>query len=363
MWSFLCSQTKLAPTPQAAGTGPSSGAETRYIIIGDPTPDVSGEAMPQNHEVFTGYESDQSDNNPDDKDEPDHTDEYGPQNGDPANTPTSSHTKTPILVPFGIMERKRRHAAAEVAFPPLKRRKGETPIHIQRNGYKNKVEWIRREAMMALEKKINSNQSGFEGGLNGLQARRARAIQSYLHMLIQNNRQKTEASERAAEAQGFAAQWGGRQVHSWANLWIKDRKLPESRRGRHIKVFSLLEDPNISAKLRSYVRSNKWAIDPAKLADFSAKKMVPKTAEAYGTNLMKKEIPVGLKQYLELELFPQIHMKVVQGVSLSTARRWLHRQGFRFTEHCKALYFDGHERPDVVEYRQNNFVPQLKEYW
>ena len=90
--------------------------------------------------------------------------------------------------------------------------------------------------------------------------------------------------------------------------------------------------------------------------------MVAKVAETYGTNLMNKEIPLGLKKYLELELFPRIHMKATRGVSLSTARRWLHREGFRFTEHRKALYFDGHERPDVVEYRQNRFIPQIKEY-
>jgi len=52
-------------------------------------------------------------------------------------------------------------------------------------------------------------------------------------------------------------------------------------------------------------------IDPAKLADFTAQKMIPMVAKMYGTNLMKNELPEGLKQYLELELFPQIHMKAI----------------------------------------------------
>jgi hypothetical protein len=30
--------------------------------------------------------------------------------------------------------------------------------------------------------------------------------------------------------------------------------------------------------------------------------------------------------------------------------------------HKKGLYFDGHDRPDVVEYRQNVFLPAMKEY-
>ena len=181
-------------------------------------------------------------------------------------------------------------------------------------------------------------------------------------MLARNDQRRVDASERAAEAQGFAAKWGGRKVRAWAEAWINQGELPSSRRGRHIKIFTLLEDPEIRAELRLYVRSNKWAIDPAKLAEFTAQKMVPTVVKEYGTHLMTNAIPKGLKQYLELEFFPRVEMKVARGVSLRTARRWLHREGFRFTEHRKALYFDGHERPDVVEYRQNVFVPQMKRY-
>ena len=98
---------------------------------------------------------------------------------------------------------------------------------------------------------------------------------------------------------------------TWVETWITHRKLPGSWCGKHVKLFTLLEDPDICAELQSYVRSNKWAINPAKLADFSAKKMVPKAAEAYRMNIADKEILAGLKQYLELELFPRIHMKAV----------------------------------------------------
>ena len=39
-------------------------------------------------------------------------------------------------------------------------------------------------------------------------------------------------------------------------------------------------------------------------------------------------------------------------VSSETARRWLHILGFKQINHQKGVYFDGHEREDVVEYRQ-----------
>jgi len=318
MWAFLCPRTGPLTLSGFAATTPP--IETRHTAIEENlTPDISGEAASQEHEIFTGYESDQSEDSTDDTDDengPDADDEHEPQSNGPGDSETPCHAKTPIPIPqisgFGILERKQRQDSTQAAVPTPKRRKRETPVRIQRNGRKNELFWIRGEAMRDLEKQINSARSNFDGGPNGLQARRARAIQSYLHMLVQNDRRKVEASERAAEAQGFAAQWGGRQVRSWAKLWIVARKLPESRRGAHIKLFTLLEDPEIRAELRSYVRSNKWAIDPAKLANFSTKKMVPKAADAYGTDLMKKEIPTGLKRYLELELFPRIQMKATR---------------------------------------------------
>ena len=135
-----------------------------------------------------------------------------------------------------------------------------------------------------------------------------------------------------------------------------------SKRGSHAKTFSLLSDPAIRAEVRSYVRSNKWAMDPAKFAQFSQEKMVPAAAKKYLEHIVKTEMPAGLKKYLDVELFPRIHMKVGRGISMSTARRMLMREGFKYTEHKKSLYYDGHERPDVVNYRQEQFLPAMEDH-
>jgi len=103
-------------------------------------------------------------------------------------------------------------------------------------------------------------------------------------------------------------------------------------------------------------------MDPAKLAEFSQQKMVPEAAKKYLEKIVTDEMLRGLKQYMEVELFPRIHLKVGKGVSLQTACRFLHREGFRYTEHKKSLYYDGHERPDVVDYRQKEFLPAMKKY-
>src|SRR5882762_564391 len=219
-----------------------------------------------------------------------------------------------------------------------------------------------KQGLDDLEKHIKSRKTLFEAGDNGLQATRARAIQSYMHLIVRKGHKKIKASEMSALTSGFAARTGGRLIRLWARDWMVHRELPTSDRGRHVKVKSLLEDPSICAEMRTYLRSHKWATNPKKFADFTQQKLFPAEAEKYAKHIVDKEMPRGLKKYLEVELFPQIQMKVRKGISISTARRWMERQGFYYTKYKKALYFDGHERPDVVHYRQHIFLPLMAEY-
>lgn len=290
--------------------------------------------------IFTGYDSDCTNDEESEPDEGDVDDDTH------LVCNTSNHdTDFPVRAP-----------------PPLKRRRLDVPARSAKQARKEKRQKDFAEALIAIEKLVRSKRNVFAGGSNGLQACRARAIQSCLGMVANNNRGLIDASKRAAESQGFAENWGGRMVRSWVQAWVESRKLPASKKGRHVKSFSLLCDPAISAELRSYVRSNKWSMDPSKLAEFSQNKMVPEAAEKYVRHIVNVEMPQGLKRYLEVELFPRIHLKVGRGITIRTARRWLHREGFRYTEHKKSLYYDGHERPDVIKYRQEVFLPAMAEY-
>jgi len=47
---------------------------------------------------------------------------------------------------------------------------------------------------------------------------------------------------------------------------------------------------------------------------------------------------------------------------LSTACCWLHKEGFQYISYKKGLYFDGHDRPDVVAYHQNHFLLTMQKY-
>ena len=142
-------------------------------------------------------------------------------------------------------------------------------------------------------------------------------------MVINNQQNLIDASEYAAESQGFAVKWSVRMVRRWVASWIKTRELPKSEQDRHTKVFLLLDDPEVATELQSYLQTNKWSIDLKKLSAFTKNKLLPDEAKKYLHHVIEKEMPAGLKKYLEVELFPHVQMKVGKGISLQMARRWL----------------------------------------
>ncbi len=98
------------------------------------------------------------------------------------------------------------------------------------------------------------------------------------------------------------------------------------------------------------------------LQDFTEKKMVPDEAKKYLENVVNKEMPRGLKQYMEVSSFPAFIWSLAEAFHCV-----LHNDGFilkasRYIEHKKSLYYDGHERPDVVKYRQEEFLPAMERY-
>ena len=140
------------------------------------------------------------------------------------------------------------------------------------------------------------------------------------------------------------------------------RQFPQSMTGQHVKIYSLLYNPEIAAEFRAYVYSHKWAMDPEKLAKFSKDQLVPKAAEEYLCLITKEEMPHGLKNFMDLKLFPCIHLKVGCSMSLPIAWRWLHLESFRYTTQKKGLYLDGHNHADVMEYCQKVLLPVMKAY-
>ncbi len=135
-----------------------------------------------------------------------------------------------------------------------------------------------------------------------------------------------------------------------------NQELPISGGGKHTKVFSLLDDPRACQSMREFVRQHKSRIDPAKLRTFAKETMVPASAEREARDGRSRD----LHRYVCLTLLPRISYSPIKTIGLSTAQRWLRREIFQYTAYTKGLYLDGHDGPDVLDYRQKVHIPRIQ---
>jgi hypothetical protein len=143
---------------------------------------------------------------------------------------------------------------------------------------------------------------------------------------------------RIIASQEIARQWQdgagvhfARRVRFLARHYQLFEQLPASNRGGD-HGHSLLNDERVQASARAYLL----------------------------------DLPVGevttaqFHHALNERILPSLGYQLTgTGLSSRTARRWLCKLGWRHTELKKGVYMDGHERPDVVEYRNNVFLPLL----
>ncbi|KAH7890045.1 hypothetical protein F5I97DRAFT_1934816 [Phlebopus sp. FC_14] len=137
-------------------------------------------------------------------------------------------------------------------------------------------------ALQDMKKVIKSKKMNFVGGPSGLQVKRTCTIQSHLALVIWNGCKFVNASECAAEVHSFTLGWGERQLYSWTHAWVRSQNLSKSHHGCHVKKFL-------------------W---------FTTDKLIPSAVEKYLQHLIDEEMSNRLKKYLELKLFPCIHMKI-----------------------------------------------------
>ncbi len=80
-------------------------------------------------------------------------------------------------------------------------------------------------------------------------------------------------------------------------------------------------------------------------------------------HLQSKGKTVKAADIIEYLQEPQVQTKhgLKKTISLATAKLWMHVMGYRFTKAPHGQYVDGHERNNVVEYRQTIFLPTIAE--
>ncbi|KII87524.1 hypothetical protein PLICRDRAFT_112639 [Plicaturopsis crispa FD-325 SS-3] len=121
--------------------------------------------------------------------------------------------------------------------------------------------------------------------------------------------------------------WHARQLRSWARAFIGDRSdIPTNPYGSW--NISWLDENDLSEEIQLHLQS------------------IGKYVRA-----------MDMVHYLDRpEVKERLRMK--KTISLATAKRWMKKVGYRWTKNFKGQYVDGHERDDVVFYRQNVFLPK-----
>ncbi|GES98821.1 hypothetical protein PHYBLDRAFT_144584 [Rhizophagus clarus] len=116
-------------------------------------------------------------------------------------------------------------------------------------------------------------------------------------------------------------------------VWNKGELLVY-RQGKHTKLWSLINDEDFKNECQVWLRQQ--------------------TPESRS--------PTNLKKYIEETVFPKLtgHIKK-ETISEKTCRNYMHFWGYKYDEKKKGVYYDGHERPDVVEYRKE-WLKRMFEY-
>lgn len=123
-----------------------------------------------------------------------------------------------------------------------------------------------------------------------------------------------------------------RSIRHWSDVYLATSELVKYQQGLNTKTKSVITDENVQQKFKTELRA---------LTDESR---CPKTFKLMLEERILKTVPNAPKK-----------------ISLETARRWMIYLGFKCSKQGKGYYTDGHNRPDVTEYRIK-FLDEMEVY-
>ncbi|KAJ7059975.1 hypothetical protein C8F01DRAFT_1084402 [Mycena amicta] len=146
-----------------------------------------------------------------------------------------------------------------------------------------------------------------------------------------------QASILIAHSQGLATHQA-RRIRDWLHTYLATRKLPEHIIGDN-NGDSLLDDEDFALAIKFHLQTvcakNKH-FRAQDIVDFVATEEIQTRLDAAGAQK--------------------------RSISVRTARRWLKRMDWRFGARKNGMYIDGHEREDVVAYREVFVKRWMEEY-
>lgn len=194
------------------------------------------------------------------------------------------------------------------------------------------VPWTTSEQWKHLREKIKKALK--RRNLPLIQRNQLLILRNFATLLVKGYPQMKASVEVATQWHEGKGSHLARRVRALARHYQTFESLPAQNRGGKANAKSLLNDESVQIACRSWLGEQKP-----------------------GTVTPKKFMAaVNDKILVSLDLVPK------RPVVERTARRWLLRLGFRRTLIKKGVYMDGHERPDVVKYRQDVYLPRMAGY-
>ncbi|RGB23939.1 hypothetical protein C1646_773791 [Rhizophagus diaphanus] len=200
-----------------------------------------------------------------------------------------------------------------------------------------KMEIKKDEHLIKLENILSTNKKK----INAYEYLKYRALHLFFKYYKQNNITQIDASLQSAKEIYNKGVYKARQIRNWAKNWIQFGVLPRSLQEYHQKIKSFIDDEDVIEKSLSFICEN-------------------------GGKTTPKEYQTFINQVLFIQMNLQTSKR---SISIKTSRIWLKKLGLKPQSRKKGIYFDGHEREDVIKYRKvflnkmlqyENFMPSFE---
>ena len=158
-------------------------------------------------------------------------------------------------------------------------------------------------------------------------------LQNFATLRIRGDGRIAASMQIARQCMDGVGIYFARQIRFVARHYQLFEQLPPQKRGQYLNR-SLLNDEQVQTAARTYL-----------------------------TSLSTGEVtPKRFSHMLNERILPSLGYQLKSNLSERTARQWLVRLGWRNKLLRKGVYMDGHERQDVVEYRNKTFLPMMASY-
>ncbi|OAD73769.1 hypothetical protein PHYBLDRAFT_168203 [Phycomyces blakesleeanus NRRL 1555(-)] len=150
-----------------------------------------------------------------------------------------------------------------------------------------------------------------------------KSVECYLRYRI-SGAKTMEASEKASmETWLHKNTYRPAAIRKYAKEYVDFRSIALHQQGKHLRRHSLFSDEDIKSTICKWIQNQR-----------------PESRSL-----------IEVKKYIDGEILPR-KLGIPGNTSTNTIWKYLHEWGYVFRKNSKDIYYDGHEREDVIAYRQ-----------